>query len=74
MLTGAQVADCEAAKQLLERLPATRVLHGDNGMIRRRVEANGTLPNIPPKANRVWKNCFPSSTAPATSSSAWSVA
>jgi transposase len=21
-------------------------------------EANGTLPNIPPKANRVWKNCF----------------
>ncbi len=24
----------------------------------RRVEAKGTLPNIPPKANRVWKNCF----------------
>jgi hypothetical protein len=22
------------------------------------VEANGTLPNIPPRANRVWKNCF----------------
>jgi transposase len=22
------------------------------------VEANGTLPNIPPKANRLWKNCF----------------
>jgi transposase len=21
-------------------------------------EANGTLSNIPPKANRVWKNCF----------------
>ena len=62
MLTGAQVADCEAAKQLLERLPAARVLHGDKGydtdLIRRRVEANGTLPNIPPKTNRVWKNCF----------------
>ena len=26
--------------------------------IRRRVEANGTLPNIPPKTNRIWKNCF----------------
>jgi transposase len=62
MLTGGQVADCEAAKQLLERLPAADVLHGDRGYdtdhIRRRVEANGTLPNIPPKANRVWKNCF----------------
>ena len=42
MLTGAQVADCEAAKQLLERLPAARVLHGDKGydtdLIRRRVD------------------------------------
>ena len=56
MLTGGQVADCEAAKQLLELLPAADVLHGDKGydtdLIRRRVEANGTLPNIPPKANR----------------------
>ena len=62
LLTGGQVADCEAAKQLLERLPAARVLHADKGYdtdaLRRRVEANGTLPNIPPKANRVWKNCF----------------
>ena len=62
MLTGGQVADCEAAKQLLELLPAADVLHGDKGydtdLIRRRVEANGTLPNIPPKANRIWKNCF----------------
>jgi transposase len=62
MVTGGQVADCEAAKQLLERLPAAGVLHGDRGYdtdhIRRRVEANGTLPNIPPKANRIWKNCF----------------
>jgi IS5 family transposase len=31
MLTGARVADREAAKQLLERLPAARVLHGDKG-------------------------------------------
>ena len=62
MLTGGQVADCEAAKQLLELLPAADVLHGDKGydtdLIRRWVEANGTLSNIPPKANRIWKNCF----------------
>ena len=62
MLTGGQVADCEAAKQLLERLPAARVLHGDKGYdtdaLRRQVEARDTLPNIPPKANRIWKNCF----------------
>jgi transposase len=62
MLTGGQVADCEAAKHLLELLPAADVLHADKGydtdLIRRRIQANGTLPNIPPKANRVWKNCF----------------
>ncbi len=57
------MADCEAAKTLLEYLPpAARVLHGDKGYdtnpVRQRVETNGTLPNIPPKANRVWKNCF----------------
>jgi transposase len=44
------------------RSPAARVLHADKGYdtdaLRRRVEANGTLPNIPPKANRVWKKCF----------------
>ena len=63
LLTGGQVADCAAAKALLEHLPpTTRVLHGDKGYdtnpIRQRVEANGTLPNIPPKANRIWKSCF----------------
>ena len=63
LLTGGQVADCEAAKALLEHLPtAARVLHGDKGYdtnpVRQRIEANGTLPNIPPKANRVWKSCF----------------
>ena len=63
LLTGGQVADCEAAKKLLEHLPpSARVLHGDKGydtnLVRHRVEANGTLPNIPPKANRIWKSCF----------------
>ena len=31
LLTGGNVADCEAAKQRLEHLPASRVLHGDKG-------------------------------------------
>jgi transposase len=62
MLTGGQVADCAAAAQLLAGLPACEILHGDNGYdsdaIRRQVEADGAMPNIPPKANRKWKNCF----------------
>jgi transposase len=63
MLTGGQVADCKAAAALLEHLPPTaRVLHGDKGYdtnpVRQQVEANGTLPNIPPKANRIWRSCF----------------
>ena len=46
-----------------DNLPtAARVLHGGQGLryqpIRRRVEANGTLPTISPKSNRVWKICF----------------
>lgn len=61
MVTGGRVADREAAKQLLERLPAVRVLHSDKGdtdLIRRRVEANGTFPKHPAKANRLWRNSF----------------
>ena len=61
-LTGGQVADCTAAPELLERLPKCRILHADKGYdtdrIRRTVETMGTMPNIPPKANRIWKNCF----------------
>ena len=38
------------------------MLHGDKGYdsnaIRRQVEGKGVMPNIPPKANRRWKNCF----------------
>ena len=62
MLTGGQVANCTAGAQLLERLPACRILHGDKGYdsnaIRQQVEENGIMPNIPPKANRRWKTCF----------------
>jgi transposase len=62
MLTGGQVADCTAAAALLERLPECDFLHADKGYdanaIRRQVEVCGAMPNIPPKANRKWKNCF----------------
>ena len=30
----------------------------DSNAIRRRIEADGMMPNIPPKANRRWKSCF----------------
>ena len=62
MLTGGNVADCRAGERLLARLPLCEILHGDKGYdsnaIRRQVEAKGAMPNIPPKANRKWKNCF----------------
>ena len=45
-----------------KQMPPARILHGDKGYdsnaIRHQVEENGTMPNIPPKANRRWKNCF----------------
>ena len=47
---------------MLEKMPDASILHGDKGYdsdaIRRQVEAKGAMPNIPPKANRRWKNCF----------------
>ena len=62
LLTGGHVADCTAGKALLERLPECEILHGDKGYdanaIRRQVEERGAAPNIPPKRNRKWKNCF----------------
>jgi transposase len=63
MLTGGNVADCVAgAEQFLARHPACEILHGDksydSGAIRRQVESDGAMPNIPPEANRKWKNCF----------------
>jgi transposase len=63
MLTGGQVADCTAGELLLEQqMPHASMLHGDKGYdsnaIRRQVEAKGAMPNIPPKANRRWRNCF----------------
>ena len=62
LLTGGQIADCTAAERLLAQLPPCKILHGDKGYdsnaIRRQVEDRGAMPNIPPKANRKWKNCF----------------
>ena len=43
-------------------MPDVPILNGDKGYdsdaIRRQVEERGAMPNIPPKANRCWKNCF----------------
>jgi len=43
-------------------MPAASILHGDKGYdsnaVRRQVEDKGAMPNIPPKSNRRWKNCF----------------
>jgi transposase len=62
LLTGGNVADCTAADVLLEQLPKTRLVHGDKGYdsdaVRRKIESAGAAPNIPPKSNRRWKNCF----------------
>ncbi len=62
LLTGGQIADCTAGALLLEKMPRSSILHGDKGYdsnaIRRQVEEKGAMPNIPPKTNRRWKNCF----------------
>ena len=62
LLTGGQVADCTAADTLLEHMPHTDILHGDKGYdtnaVRAKIENMGVAPNIPPKANRIWKSCF----------------
>ena len=56
------MADCVAADTLLDQMPATDILNGDKGYdsdaVRRKIESKGAAPNIPPKANRRWKNCF----------------
>ena len=56
------MADCIAADSLLEHMRETDILHGDKGYdsdaVRRKIESKGAAPNIPPKTNRRWKNCF----------------
>jgi transposase len=62
LLTGGHVADCRAGAALLEGLGPGLMVHGDKGYdsnaIRHQIEAAGSVPNIPPKSNRRWKNCF----------------
>ncbi|MFT8643672.1 MULTISPECIES: IS5 family transposase [Gluconacetobacter] len=62
VLTGGNVADCTAAIPLLAQVSNARLIQGDKGyethVVRRQIEDKGAAPNIPPKANRVWKNCF----------------
>lgn len=62
LLTGGHVADCIAAGALLDQMPVTDILTRDKGYdsdaVRRKIERKGVAPNIPPKANRRWKNCF----------------
>ena len=62
LVTGGNVADCRAAEVLLDGLPPGLMVHGDKGYdsnaVRRQIEDAGSVPNIPPKSNRKWKNCF----------------
>ncbi|MEO9341008.1 IS5 family transposase [Mesorhizobium sp. SB112] len=62
LLTGGHVADCTAGELLIDRMPPTSLLNADKGYdsdaIRRQVKQRGAFANIPPKANRKWKNCF----------------
>jgi transposase len=62
LLTGGQVADCTAADVLLDQMPPTTLVNADKGYdsnaVHHKIESMGAAPNIPPKANRRWKNCF----------------
>ena len=56
------MADCAAADALLDQMPAAVILNGDkrhdSDAVRQKIESLGSAPNIPPKRNRRWKNCF----------------
>jgi transposase len=62
LLTGGQVADCTAADALLDQMAAAVIAERRQGVRQRRPppqnREQGAAPNIPPKANRRWKNCF----------------
>ena len=62
LLTGGQIADCTAADLLLDAITQAELVQGDKGYdsnaVRQKIEAKGAAPNIPPKRNRIWKNCF----------------
>ena len=77
VLTGGNVADCEAGAELLARLPPCEILHGDKGYdsnaIRRQIESDGATPKYRPRPIENGRIAFrPSSIATATPSSACS--
>jgi transposase len=55
-------ATCRPVAFLLDQLTTADLVQGDKGYdtnaVRRKIEAKGTAPNIPPKVNRRWKSCF----------------
>ena len=62
LLTPGQAADCRAAEALLRNLPPDALVMADRAYdtdaIREKIQAQGSVPNIPPKRNRRWKHCF----------------
>ena len=62
LLTPGQAADCRAAEALLRSLPPEALVMADRAYdtdaIRGQIQAQGSVPNIPPKRNRRWKHCF----------------
>ena len=61
-LTAGQAHDGPAALGLLDRLDPRTIVLADKAYdadgIRNLIEAQGAVPNIPPKSNRKWKPCF----------------
>ncbi len=62
LLTVGQAADCRAAGTLLQAIPADALVMADRAYdtdaIRRQIQEQGGVPNIPSKRNRRWKACF----------------
>lgn len=61
-MTAGQAHDGQAADALLDRLVPRTIVLGDKAYdadrLRSLIEAQGAVPNIPPKTNRKWKNRF----------------
>ena len=62
-MTAGQEADCSNYDALMEvRDSDPAIMLGDKGYdsdaVRRKIKSLGAAPNIPPKKNRRWKNCF----------------
>ena len=63
-LTGGEASDSKQFTDLMETGPEIkhRAIVADKGYdsnaLRRKIEAMGAAPNIPPKINRIWKPCF----------------